>query len=341
MAFSNRLQTMTNNKFLLCFGIWLTAIKAIFAQSSVVLSGQLYMGLSITGSVGNVYAIQTITNLLQTNSWTTLAFIQLATANYVWVDQTAPAAGTRFYRAVVSAPTNMAFIPPGTFRMGSPTNELDRTALEGPETAVTVSRGFWMGLYPVTQAQYQSVVGSNPSTFAGNPNYPVETVSWNDATNYCATVTQQALASNLIPAGTHYRLPTEAQLEYACRAWTSDRRFWYGDDLGYTNLPNYAWCSTNSSSPRPVGLKPPNPWGLYDMYGNVQQWCMESFGPTGNYPGGSVTDPQQGSPTDNQPYRGGSWFSPLADCRSAHRGGSFPAGAGFSVGFRIVLVAGP
>ena len=318
----------------------LIAVNPISAQAQTTLAINLYAGLSITGAVGTVYAIQASTNLANTNSWITVNFIQFPVTNYFWADTSAAATGQRFYRAVTFSPTNLAFIPPGTFRIGSPTNEVDRSTNEGPQTAVTITRGFLMGIYPVTQAQYQSLMGSNPSTFSGHPSYPVETVSWNDATNYCAALTQQELAAGRIPLGSQYRLPTEAEWEYACRAWTSDRRFNYGDDPGYTNLPSYAWCFTNTSSPQPVGLKLPNQWGLYDMYGNVQQWCLESFGAFGTYPGGSIIDPQVGNPADNQPYRGGSWFSALSDCRSAHRGGSFPTGRGFSVGFRVVLAAG-
>ncbi len=311
----------------------------VLGQTPASIGVQLYPGLNVTGSTGTVYAIQATTDLSQTNSWTCLTFIQLPATNYFWMDTSTPATGQRFYRAVTLMQTNMAFIPPGSFRMGSPTNEEDRSSIEGPQTVVTISRGFLMGIYPVTQSQYQSVTGSNPSTFAGHPSWPVETVSWINATNYCALLTRQQLAAGNIPTGSRYRLPTEAEWEYACRAWTSDRRFSFGDDLNYTNLPNYAWVTNNTTSPQPVGLKLPNPWGLYDMYGNVQQWCLESFGAAFGYPGGSVTDPQMGNPGDNQPYRGGSWFSSESDCRSAARGGSFPSGVGFSVGFRVVLAA--
>jgi formylglycine-generating enzyme required for sulfatase activity len=316
--------------------ISLIAAKSVSAQPAS-LAGQLYMGLSITGAVGTVYAIQSTTNLAQTNGWTCLTFVQLPATNYLWIDPSAPATGQRFYRAVTSAPANMAFIPPGTFRMGSPSNEVDRSINEGPQMAVTISRGFWMGIYPVTQGQYQALIGSNPSTFTGNPNLPVETVSWNDSTNYCAMLTQQALAAGQIPAGSQYRLPTEAEWEYACRAWTSDRRFHYGDDLGYTNLTNYAWYNANAASTQPVGQKLPNPWGLYDMNGNVQQWCQD-YG-VAPYPGGSVTDPQGPSTGTDRVYRGGSWFAAASACRSAARAGSYPTGVGFSVGFRVVLAA--
>ncbi|MEO8428072.1 MAG: SUMF1/EgtB/PvdO family nonheme iron enzyme, partial [Verrucomicrobiota bacterium] len=161
---------------------YLGALSGAFAQPSITtppgLDLQLYAGLSITGTVGTVYSIEYVTALSQTNDWRCLTFLQLPATNYLWFDPTAPATGQRFYRAVVDVRTNLVFIPPGTFRMGSPTNEVDRVAEEGPQTAVTISRGFWMGKYEVTQGEYLAVMGSNPSAFKGDTNRPVEMVSW-------------------------------------------------------------------------------------------------------------------------------------------------------------------
>src|SRR5207253_942820 len=131
-----------------------------------------------------------------------------------------------------TAPTNLVFIPPGTFRMGSPTNEMDRSDDETQHT-VTLTKRFYIGKYLVTQGNYRAVVGSNPSYFNGGAygtdlTRPVEAVSWTDAANYCAKRTQQEAVAGLIPARSKYRLPTEAEWEYACRAWTSTR-FYYGD----------------------------------------------------------------------------------------------------------------
>ncbi len=146
------------------------------AQTPPVLNLQLYAGLTITGAVGTVYSVEYVTDLAQTNNpsaWRCLEFLQLPASPYLWADKSAPATGQRFYRAVVfAAPTNMVFIPPGTFRMGSPTNEVDRYDWEGPQTAVTISRGFWMGKYEVTQGEYLAVMGSNPSYFTGDTNRP-------------------------------------------------------------------------------------------------------------------------------------------------------------------------
>ena len=226
-----------------------------------------------------------VTDLGQTNSWRCLEFLQLPASPYLWADKSAPATGRRFYRAVVfAAPTNMVFIPPGTFRMGSPTNEVDRYDWEGPQTAVTISRGFWLGKHEVTQGEYLAVMGSNPSWFNGDrttayggTNYgtdlsrPVETVSWDDATAYCNALTQRERLAGRIGTNSVYRLPTEAEWEYGCRGWTSTR-FSYGDDPGYTNLTLYAWYSENSGdTTHPVGQKLPNPWGLYDMLVIIRQ----------------------------------------------------------------------
>jgi formylglycine-generating enzyme required for sulfatase activity len=144
---------------------------------------QLYAGLSITGAVGTF--IRSGVWTLQTNSWRCLEFLQLPASPYLWADKSAPATGQRFYRAMqTGAPTNMVFIPPGTFRMGSPTNEMGRYDWEGPQTAVTISRGFWMGKYEVTQGEYLAVMGNNPSYFTGDSNRPVESeLAW----GYCAS----------------------------------------------------------------------------------------------------------------------------------------------------------
>ena len=256
----------------LCWALWAVAPRAP-AQTPAELDLQLYAGLSITGAVGTVYSVEYVTDLAQTNNasaWRCLEFLQLPASPYLWADKSAPATGKRFYRAAVfEAPTNLVFIPPGTFRMGSPTNEVDRDDREGPQTAVTISHGFWMGKYEVTQGEYLAVMGSNPSRFTGDTNRPVEQVSWNDATNYCGQLTQRERTAGRIATNSVYRLPTAAEWEYACRAWTSTR-FSYGDDPGYTNLTNYAWYWDDSGeTTHPVGQKLANPWRLYDIHGNV------------------------------------------------------------------------
>jgi formylglycine-generating enzyme required for sulfatase activity len=329
-------------QFLSMLGLatWAVAPQAP-AQSSVGLGIQTYAGLTLTGAVGTVYSIEYVTALAQTNNpsaWRCLEFLQLAASPYLWADKSAPATGRRFYRAVAfAAPTNLAFIPPGTFRMGGPSNEVDHLEWEGPQKAVTISRGFWMGKCELIQREYQAVMGSNPSGFTGDLNRPVERVSWNDATNYCGRLTQRERAAGRIRTNSVYRLPTEAEWEYACRAWTSTR-FSYGDDPGYTNLTNYAWYSANSgSTTHAVGQKLPNLWGLYDMHGNVTEWCQDwwSF----YVPGGSI-DPQGPALGSTRVIRGGTWYILANACRTANRGNFYSDDAYNDVGFRVVLAPG-
>jgi hypothetical protein len=144
------------------------------AQTPPGLNLQLYAGLSITGAVGTVYSVEYVADLAQTNSWRCLEFLQAPASPYLWADKSALATGRRFYRAAVfAAPTNLVFIPPGTFRMGSPTNEVDREPfypliLEGPQTAVTISKGFWMGKYEVTKGSTW-LMGSNQTFGTDDP----------------------------------------------------------------------------------------------------------------------------------------------------------------------------
>ncbi len=339
----------------LWWAVWAVGPEAL-AQTPPRLVLQLYAGLSITGAVGTVYLIEYVTDLAQTNrasAWRSLEFLQLPASPYLWADKSAPATGKRFYRAVAfTAPTNLVFIPPGTFRMGSRPNEVDRFYIEGPQMAVTISRGFWMGKYEVTQREYLAVMGSNPSWFNGDRtadgsssygtdlSRPVETVSWDGATNYCSRLTQRERAAGRITTNSVYRLPTEAEWEYACRGWTSTR-FSYGDDPGYTNLTNYAWYSGNSGgTTRPVGQKLPNPWGLYDMHGNVWEWCHDWWL---SLPAGIDIDPQGPATGSYRVVRGGGWIAPASYCWSADRCGecSFSSlSSGFSVGFRVLLAPG-
>jgi formylglycine-generating enzyme required for sulfatase activity len=248
------------------------------------------------------------------------------------------------------ANTNLVFIQSGTFTMGSPANELDRFPDEGPQTAVTISRGFWMGKYSVTQGDYLALIGSNPSWFNGDRtaeggtnygtdlNRPVEGLTWYDATIYCGQLTQQERAGGLIPTNYVCRLPTESEREYACRAGTTTR-FSYGDDPGYTNLTNYAWYrATSGGMTHAVGQKLPNPWGLYDMHGNVWEYCQDWFG---SYPGGIALDPQGPATGFGPAARGGALDFDAALCRSASRGYVTPAsGLSGPFGLRVVLAPG-
>jgi len=253
----------------------------------------------------------------------------------------------------------MVWIPPGTFVMGSPTSEAERGSDETQHT-VTLTQGFYTGEYLVRQADYLAVLGNNPSWFTtedenGNPipldlSRPVEQVSWDDATNYCARLTGQEQAAGRLPAGWVYRLPTESEWEYACRAGTTTA-FYCGNALrsGMVNFygsweydasvgdiynPNgiYLACTT------PVGGYQPNPWGLYDMDGNVWEWCRDWYG---SYPAGSVTDPQGPASGSYRVIRGGSWSNGAGSCRSAYRNyDNRPSGGYGDIGFRAVLAPG-
>jgi len=161
----------------------------------------------------------------------------------------------------------MVIIPPGTFLMGSPSNEQDRSSAEGPQTKVIISKSFGLCKTEVTQSQWKAVMGNNPSHFKGY-NLPVEQVSWNDAAAFCEKLNE--LKRDTLPAGYRYTLPTEAQWEYACRAGTTTR-FSYGNDTGYSQLGSYAWYNDNSSSKtHPVGKNYPTIGGCMT--------CMEVSG---------------------------------------------------------------
>ena len=167
---------------------------------------------------------------------------------------------------------------------------------------------------------------------------PVEMVTWFDATNYCGLLTERERAAGRISTNSVYRLPTEAEWEYACRAWTSTR-FGHGDDMGYGSLTNFAWYSENSGSmPHPVGQKLPNRWGLYDMHGNVREWCL-GCGPYA-YAGGIALDPEGPATGPSRAWRGGNWAGSAPDCRSAYRGFSDPGNSDSTLGFRVVLAPG-
>ncbi|MEZ6015025.1 MAG: SUMF1/EgtB/PvdO family nonheme iron enzyme [Planctomycetota bacterium] len=231
----------------------------------------------------------------------------------------------------------MVPIPAGTFLMGS--NAPSGPPYFGeytpdPIRQVTISYPIWMGEHEVTQAEYQALMGSNPSSFPG-ASHPVETVSWHQARAYCAALTAQQ-AGNL-PAGYEYRLPTEAEWEYACRAGTTTE-FHYGPAL-FCNQARFEFSNHSNSSCNAGGGTVPvvsyaaNAFGLYDMHGNVQEWCLDSYGPYGS---AAVTDPfVTGGPF--RIFRGGSWGGDSFFCRSAYRSYSDPNYSLNNVGFRVAL----
>jgi formylglycine-generating enzyme required for sulfatase activity/membrane-associated protease RseP (regulator of RpoE activity) len=222
----------------------------------------------------------------------------------------------------------MVYIQPGTFTMGSPTLESGRLNREGPQTQVTLSKGYWLGKTEVTQAQWEALMGNNPSSFRG-ANRPVEKVSWDDAMEFCRRLTKRERSAGRLPEDYEYTLPTEAQWEYACRAGTTGP---YG---GNGNLNDMGWYNKNSGdTTHPVGQKQANAWGLYDMHGNVWEWCLDWYR---DYPGGSVRDPRGPASGTYRINRGGSWYESASGCRSALRYGFYPGSRNADLGFRLAL----
>lgn len=231
------------------------------------------------------------------------------------------------------------WISPGTFVMGSPETETDRTIWEGPQTTVTLSKGFWMCRYEVNQQEYQEIMGNNPSYYKnGSKMLPVERVMWGNAVEYCKRLTVKMRKAGTLPEGWEFRLPTEAEWEFACRAGTRTR-FSYGDDPGYANLSKYAWYDgTSDASTHEVNskVKKPNAWGLYDMHGNVWEWCQDWW--SSRLPSGSVTDPTGPAEGDMKVVRGGRGSTSLTSTyRSAYRFRAIPDGFNSNVGFRLVV----
>ena len=216
----------------------------------------------------------------------------------------------------------LVLIPAGEFMMGSS----DGNGHEMPPHRVRITKPFYLGLTQVTQGQYERVIGENPSCFDGNPR-PVEQVSWNDAVEFCGQLSDKE--------GKTYRLPTEAEWEYACRAGSTGR-YCFGDSESQLDL--YAWYDDNSGrETHAVAQKKANAWGLCDMHGNVWEWCSDWY--DSDYYGRSPTsDPRGPSSGSYRVFRGGSWFSLARYCRCAFRNCNSPGDEDFSLGFRVSLV---
>ena len=223
----------------------------------------------------------------------------------------------------------LKLIPAGEFLMGD----------ERSRHKVRITKPFYLGVYEVTQAEYERVVGENPSGFSkqghyadlvtgmDTSSYPVEMVFWGDTMEFCKRLSAKE--------GKTYRLPTEAEWEYACRAGTTTP-YCFGDDP--EGIDEYAWYENNSDHEvHPVGEKKPNAWGLHDMHGNVWEWCADWHG--SDYYAVSPTDDPPGPETGSSRVdRGGSWKDPARRCVSSDRGGNVPSRRFSDLGFRVVAV---
>jgi formylglycine-generating enzyme required for sulfatase activity len=230
---------------------------------------------------------------------------------------------------------DMLYVEPGTFTMGSPTTETGRQANE-TEHNVSLTQGFYLGKYEVTQAQYEAVMTGNtdslsatPSQWPNNPNRPVEKVSWDDVQIFLTRLNAQQ--SGNIPAGWAYVLPTEAQWEYACRAGTTTAYSW-GNTIATSNA-NYS--SSGLSQTSDAGNYAANPWGFFDMHGNVYEWTADWYG---SYGSGAQTDPEGPASGSARVRRGGSWNLDGTILRSAYRSNYAPSYRSSDLGFRVALV---
>jgi formylglycine-generating enzyme required for sulfatase activity/serine/threonine protein kinase len=231
----------------------------------------------------------------------------------------------------------MAFIQQGAFTMGSLNGGVD----EKPQTQVTLRKGYWLGKTEVTQGQWEALMGTTVTQQRDKANrewalrgegraHPIYYVDWHEATEFCRKLTEREREAGRLPEGHAYMLPTEAQWEYACRAGTTedyagslDTMAWFGGDKG--------------GQTHPVAQKQANAWGLFDMHGNVREWCRDWY--KDHLPGGSVVSPAGSASGNTRVVRGGSWISLAQDCRSAARFGIAPGVRQGSLGFRVALVA--
>ena len=241
----------------------------------------------------------------------------------------ASSAGARQNEIANTIGARMVRIGPGSLMMGSTTGPGD----ERPVHRVNLTKGFYIGVTEVTQEQWESVMPDNPSRFKGAAR-PVENVVAADCVEFCKLLTQKERAEGKLPEGAEYRLPTEAEWEYACRAG-SEANYGFGDSD--TDLADYAWFSKNSVRTQPVGKKKANAWGLFDMHGNVWEWCSDW---KGSYTADEAEDPK-GAPAGpshgHRVFRGGSWGNTAAHCRSAARNGCGTSNSRLSgLGFRLV-----
>jgi formylglycine-generating enzyme required for sulfatase activity len=232
-------------------------------------------------------------------------------------------------------------IPAGKFTMGSPDSEAGRKFDEGPQTVVTLSKGFWLGKTEVTQGQWLAVMGSsiadqhtksgseNPLADGEGPQYPMYYVTYEESLAFCQALTEREKAAGRLPAGYAYTLPTEAQWEYACRAGTSG-------PFAAPDLDTLAWHMNNAEeTSHPVATKKANPWGLHDMHGNVMERCLDWY--SAKLSGSPLSDPSGPASGIGRVARGGAWDWAAANLRSASRRAIGPGTRSSRLGFRIAL----
>jgi formylglycine-generating enzyme required for sulfatase activity len=234
-------------------------------------------------------------------------------------------------RELTALKIRFAWCPSGQFKMGSaqdaPGSERNETQFD-----VSLSRGFWLQQTELAQVHYEALMGANPSTFPG-ADHPVESLSHEDAIEFCRRLSELPPEKN---SGNVYRLPTEAEWEYACRAG-STTAFSFGDDEAL--LGEYGWFAGNAErTTHAVGGRKPNAWGLHDMHGNVAEWCSDFYA---DYPAGPVTDPRGPESGGQVSIRGGGWFFVAQHARSAHRDAYQPEAKYAGLGFRLVAVPAP
>ena len=363
-------------RFLLAMGLVCSAVSLrVSAQTQSALGIQLYGGITITGVVGTVYAVQYATNLAQTNAWVTLTNLTLPRNPCLWVDASSPATGRRFYRTVGSPATNMALIPAGGFSMGN----TDPNSGDDGHVHNLILSDFYMDKYPVTQTLWDEVrdcsscgfpYAYEPSGPAKASNHPTVGITWFNAVKWCnqrsemqgltpCYYTDASLSTNAVyRSGTNepyvnwdadgYRLPTEAEWEKAARGGLHSNRFPWGNDIFHANA-NY-FSDTNhveyDHGPTPYGYNPafeygdfpytspvnyfpPNAYGLYDMAGNVREWCWDWYDSSWytNSLALQTNTPGPTGPLEARVLRGGSWGDKASLVRCGARSSDYPQNA--------------
>jgi len=271
-----------------------------------------------------------------------------------------PTSADRRKALISSIGLKLVRIEPGSFLMGTTKEQIDQLLrlfpdskrewfdAEQPQHPVKITRPFFLGTHLVTQGQYKAIMGSNPSHFKGSDDLPVENVSWLDAVNFCNKMSEKDKRTPFYRTkgtdvadvgGNGYRLPTEAEWEYACRAGMAGLFPW-GDDIGKHG--EHVWFSDNSDSKtHPVGQKRPNAWGLCDMLGNVWEWCADWYDEKYYAWSPSVAVDPPGPPKAScRVLRGGGWCYVASECRPANRSGFAPGHRSIDQGFRVAAVQG-